>query len=260
MDRSNKSARPLGDASGGVDSRTVKASVGEIRQGVAGLDATLDSGRRRFLNAATLATVSGFAWGRFAHAQVDPPLPPTTIPYKPFQQTLAIPPILQPLTSRNGAPPFVPGSAHHGIAPEFAEVAKWTKFPIKYYRIEMRPSVHEYIPGVKTPVWTYNGILPGPTFRARIGEPIVVRFVNKLPVETSIHFHGGHTPSHADGFPTFFVDPGQDRDYFYPNIVPLHDGKPDYNESVSTCWYHDHAMDLTGPTVQFGLSGMYPVT
>jgi hypothetical protein len=132
MDRSNKTTRSLGAAAGGVDSRIVKSSGQEIQQGAAGLDATLDNGRRRFLSAATLATVSGFAWGRFAHAQVDPPLPPTTIPFKPFQQPLPMPPVLQPLTSRNGAPPFVPGSAHHGIAPEFADVAKWTQFPIKY--------------------------------------------------------------------------------------------------------------------------------
>lgn len=220
----------------------------------------VNASRRQFLSAATVATVAGGAWGRFAHAQVDPPLPPTTIPYRPFQQTLPMPPVLQPLTSRNGAPPFVPGTAFHGVADEFADLKRFSQLPLKYYKVEMRPALHQYIPGVKTPVWTYNGILPGPTFRTRIGEPIVVRFSNSLPVENSIHFHGGHTPSHADGFPTFFVDPGRDRDYFYPNTVPLHDGRLDYNESVSTCWYHDHAMDLTGPNVQFGLSGLYICT
>jgi FtsP/CotA-like multicopper oxidase with cupredoxin domain len=215
--------------------------------------------RRRFFGSATLAAISGAAWAKFAYGQSGGGSggPPTPIPIQPFQAVLPVPPVLQPLSSRTGQPPFVPGSAFHGIAPEFADVAKYTQFPLKYYTVEMKPGLHEFIPGVKTPVWAYNGIVPGPTIRARIGEPIVVRFRNRLTVETSVHLHGGHNPSSSDGNPIYFVDPGKDRDYFYPNTVPLHQGKPDYSESISTTWYHDHAMDVSGPNVYFGLSGLY---
>jgi FtsP/CotA-like multicopper oxidase with cupredoxin domain len=58
----------------------------------------------------------------------------------------------------------------------------------------------------------------------RLGQPVIVRYENQLDTETSVHLHGGHSPSHADGFPTFYILPGKSRDYFYPNIVPL---KPD---------------------------------
>lgn len=222
----------------------------------------LKADRRGFLSAAAVSAFSGAAWSRYAYGQGgdEPDAPPTPIPVRPFQAVLPMPPVLQPQLARNGRPPFEPGSAYHGIAPEFADLAKYTVFPLKYYTVEMRPAVHQFIPGVKTPVWTYNGTVPGPTIRARIGEPIVVRFRNRLSVETSIHLHGGHLPSHADGFPTYFVEPGKDRDYFYPNTVPLHNGRPDYSESPSTCWYHDHAMDIAGPNVYFGMAGMYLCT
>ena len=218
--------------------------------------------RRKFFGSATVAALSGAAWAKFAYGQAgdEPELPPTPIPVRPFQTVLPVPPVLQPLTSRNGQAPFVPGSAFHGIAPEFADVAKYSQFPLKYYTVDMRPSRHEFIPGVKTPVWTYNGIVPGPTIKARIGEPIVVRFRNRLSVETSVHLHGGHSPSHSDGYPTYFIEPGKDRDYFYPNTVPMHNGHLDYSESISTAWYHDHAMDIAGPNVFFGLSGLYLCT
>jgi len=219
----------------------------------------LRADRRGFLSAAAVGALSGAAWSRYAYGQDgdEPDAPPTPIPVQPFQAVLPMPAVLQPMVSRNGRPPFEPGSAFHGIAPEFSDLAKYTVFPLKYYTIEMRPAIHQFIPGVKTPVWTYNGTVPGPTIRARIGEPMVVRFRNRLSVETSIHLHGGHLPSHADGFPTYFVEPGKDRDYFYPNTVPLHNGRPDYSESPSTCWYHDHAMDIAGPNVYFGMAGMY---
>jgi FtsP/CotA-like multicopper oxidase with cupredoxin domain len=86
---------------------------------------------------------------------------------------------------------------------------------------------------------------------------MVVRVTNKINVETSVHLHGGHTPSHADGFPTFYTDIGKDRDYFYPNTVPKEGNVLDYSEAVSTCWYHDHAMDLTGPNSYLGLAGFF---
>jgi FtsP/CotA-like multicopper oxidase with cupredoxin domain len=175
--------------------------------------------------------------------------------FTPFTQDLPIPPVLQPLGV--GTPPYRPGDVFHGIAPEFADLSQFETFPTKYYQIQMRPSVAEILPGVRTPVWGYNGLVPGPTIKARIGEPAVVRFQNQLPVENSVHFHGGHTPAHADGYPNFYVLPGKARDYFYPNTVPRENGELDFTESISTGWYHDHAMDITAENVLRGLSGFY---
>ncbi len=68
----------------------------------------------------------------------------------------------------------------------------------------------------------------------------MVRYENHLETEVSVHLHGGHTPSHSDGFPSFYVLPGKARDYFYPNILPVKrrtDGvDPEIGEGLSTMW------------------------
>jgi spore coat protein A len=80
----------------------------------------------------------------------------------------------------------------------------------------------------------------------------------------STDVHGGHNPAHSDGFPVFYVLPGKQRDYFWPNIVPLDYEKaprpqgeyePALTEAQSTTWYHDHAIDITAFNVSKGLAG-----
>lgn len=116
------------------------------------------------------------------------------------------------------------------------------------YDVEMREGVADIIPGLPTPIWGYDGITPGPTFRARFGRAFKVRQKNSLGEDTVVHLHGAHTPPDSDGHPTDFVLPGTTKEYFYPNIHP-----------AATHWYHDHTNDFTGPNVYRGLAGMYIV-
>lgn len=139
-------------------------------------------------------------------------------------------------------------------------------FPVKCYKISMEEAFVPLRPDTAFParLYAYSGMIPGPTLKMRLGQPVVVRFENHLETETSIHLHGGHSPSHADGFPSFYVLQGKSRDYFYPNILPLYfDASkkaffPDIGEGQSTMWYHDHAMDATAYNVSKGLAGMAP--
>lgn len=87
-----------------------------------------------------------------------------------------------------------------------------------------------------------------------------MRTYNKLDVELTTHLHGGHGPAHADDYPNVCVLPGRARDYYYPNTLPLLNGEPDFTESPSTMWLHDHAMDVAGPKVWSGLAGFYLLT
>jgi FtsP/CotA-like multicopper oxidase with cupredoxin domain len=57
---------------------------------------------------------------------------------------------------------------------------------------------HEVAPGIKIPAWTFNGTVPGPVLRAREGEIIRVKLVNKGKLPHTIHFHGIH-PAAMDG-------------------------------------------------------------
>lgn len=191
--------------------------------------------------------------------------------FTPFTQELPIP---QPLAHEVLDP--APGTAaasvgsaavFHGTAPEFSRShpthkADWDVHSLKTHKLEMRKAIHQYVPGVYTECFTYNGTVPGPLIRARFGEPMVVRTTNNLDVETSLHLHGGHTPPHGDGHPVFYVMPGMARDYYYPHIIPRLSptGGFDFSESPSTMWYHDHGNDVTGHNVAHGLAGMCKFT
>lgn len=172
------------------------------------------------------------------------------------------------------------GNVHHGVAPEwFNHPSDWDRFPVQYYELHQMAGSYPFLPSSmripRTNFWGYVGrlangtYLPGglpPSFRFRIGQPALVRVVNDLPEEMSLHMHGGHWPAHSDGHPNFLVLPGRARDYYFPNIVPRVQGGNqvgsafDYTESVSNMWYHDHAIHLTAAHVQRGCGGGYAPT
>src|SRR6186713_1598138 len=56
--------------------------------------------------------------------------------------------------------------------------------------IEARLSTVELVPGTPTEVWTYNGGVPGPLLRGKVGDRLIVHFKNSLAEPTSIHWHG----------------------------------------------------------------------
>jgi spore coat protein A len=136
-----------------------------------------------------------------------------------------------------------------------------------HYLVTQRVAKAELIPGVKTEIWGYDGVFPGPTFHARRGRRMVVTVRNELPVPTSTHLHGGVTPAESDGFPTDLILPAG-----YSPAPPGHHGASgrhhdttrDYTYPVgqraATLWYHDHRMDFTGPQVWRGLAGLFLIT
>ncbi|MFI6885755.1 multicopper oxidase family protein [Streptosporangium canum] len=117
-----------------------------------------------------------------------------------------------------------------------------------YYELVQRSAEAEILPGLRTPIWGYDGQFPGPTIRARSGRRTVVRVTNRLAAPTVTHLHGGHTPPESDGYPTDLVQPGTHRDYVFP-----------LEQRAATLWYHDHRMDFTGPQVWRGLAGFFLV-
>ncbi|MEV0146975.1 MULTISPECIES: multicopper oxidase domain-containing protein [unclassified Nonomuraea] len=116
------------------------------------------------------------------------------------------------------------------------------------YEITQRVGQAEILPGLRTQVWGYNGIFPGPTIVSRRGRKTVVRHRNELPEPVVVHLHGGRTPAEHDGYPTDLVSPGAVHEYVYPLDQP-----------AATLWYHDHRMDHTGRQVYQGLAGFHLV-
>ena len=96
--------------------------------------------------------------------------------------------------------------------------------------------------------WGYNGALPGPTLRARVGERAHVGVLNHLYEETTIHWHGMVVPASMDGHPADAVPPGANYSYDYPIV-----------QRAAMNWYHPHPHGRTGRQVWRGLAGAFLV-
>ncbi|PAZ14422.1 laccase [Streptomyces sp. SA15] len=156
---------------------------------------------------------------------------------------------------------------------------------ISHVTVRMRATttrLHSQLP--PTPVWAYDGLVPGPTIEVRRGERLHVTWVSDLsgdlPVTvvevpattttpavwdqpgrsggtpradvaelrpwTVVHLHGALTGSGNDGWPENGIAPGRSQLSEYANDQP-----------ATALFYHDHAMNITRWNVMAGLSGLY---
>jgi len=163
---------------------------------------------------------------------------------RPFTLPFRVPPVLRPMRSDSDT---------------------------DYYEITQTATVASILPGVRTAIWGYNGIYPGPTIESRRGRASVVTHTNKLPVPTVVHLHGGRTPHDSDGYPIDYIYP-VDRSYMNQHmdmdermggsmVGDTADGRRIYTypleQRATMLWYHDHRMDFTGPSVWRGLAGLH---
>jgi FtsP/CotA-like multicopper oxidase with cupredoxin domain len=107
------------------------------------------------------------------------------------------------------------------------------------------PARISLLPGVTTDVFAYDGRVPGPLLEVWEGDRVTVRFRNRLPVETTVHWHGLHLPFDSDGSPFHPVAPGGERLYTFTVQAG----------SAGTYWYHPHPHHHTGEQVARGLYG-----
>jgi FtsP/CotA-like multicopper oxidase with cupredoxin domain len=97
--------------------------------------------------------------------------------------------------------------------------------------LEARIEELEIVPGKTTAAWTYNGSLPGPLIRAKVGDRLIVHFTNSLPEATTIHWHGVRVPNDMDGAPGYTQEPVQPGEYFRYEFE---------FKDAGTFWYHPH--------------------
>ncbi|MGC4081887.1 MAG: multicopper oxidase family protein [Vicinamibacterales bacterium] len=98
--------------------------------------------------------------------------------------------------------------------------------------------------GERVRAWTYNGTLPGPLIRARVGDRLIVHFTNHLGVNTTVHWHGVRVPNAMDGVPEHTQPAVSSGQHFTYDFV-LRD--------AGLFWYHPHVMSAA--QVGFGLYG-----
>jgi len=114
--------------------------------------------------------------------------------------------------------------------------------------LEARVADVELLPGLKTPAWTYNGTVPGPMLKAKIGDRVIVHFKNSLPEPTTIHWHGLRVPNDMDGAPGITQTPIESGGSFRYEYTLTDAG---------TYWYHPHLDSST--QVGRGLYGAFVV-
>ncbi|WP_296542167.1 multicopper oxidase family protein [Rhodoferax sp.] len=101
----------------------------------------------------------------------------------------------------------------------------------------------------KTEFWAYNDLLPGPLIEVTEGDTVEIEFINDLPQESTIHWHGLPVPSEQDGNPHDAVPAGGRRVYRFK--LPL--------DCAGTYWYHPHPHNHTAEQVFRGLAGLFIV-
>ena len=138
------------------------------------------SNRRRFLQASAFA-LGGTAVARSALAAV----PEAPSADSPGTQ----PPLLPP----NGAP-YNPVVTLNGWTLPWRMNGGWKEF-----HIVAEPVVRELAPGMKAHLWGYNGQSPGPTIECVEGDKLRIFVTNRLPEQTSMHWHGVILPNGMDG-------------------------------------------------------------
>ena len=86
--------------------------------------------------------------------------------------------------------------------------------------------------GVTATAMTFNGIVPGPEIRLKVGDKVIVHFTNNLPIPSSIHWHGIELTNRSDGtgITQDAVPPG--GTFTYDFIVPR----------AGIFFYHSHIM------------------
>lgn len=103
------------------------------------------------------------------------------------------------------------------------------------------------IAGRRSRVLTYNGTLPGPTWRVQPGDRIDVRLRNELDTPTNLHTHGLQVSPEGNGDNPFIsVGPGEAFEYRFD----LPDDHP-----PATFWYHPHRHGSVADQLFGGLYG-----
>jgi FtsP/CotA-like multicopper oxidase with cupredoxin domain len=138
------------------------------------------SNRRGFLQASAFA-LGGVAVARSALAAVPEAASTDSARTQP------------PLVPPNGAP-YNPVVTLNGWTLPWRMNNGWKEF-----HLVAEPVARELAPGMKAHLWGYNGQSPGPTIECVEGDKLRMFVTNRLPEQTSMHWHGVILPNGMDG-------------------------------------------------------------
>ena len=133
------------------------------------------------------------------------------------------------------------------LMPHTSSLAKNTRNIIELKALPGKAQLFE--PGAPmTPIWGYNGIVPGPEIRTKQGDIFKADLINGLEQPTTIHWHGIRIDNKMDGVAGLTQPPVKPNERFEYRFTP-----PD----AGTYWYHPHYR--TWEQLARGLSGAFIV-
>jgi FtsP/CotA-like multicopper oxidase with cupredoxin domain len=144
-----------------------------------------------------------------------------------------------------------PESAEQRLLAEFAGSYPNEASPtgvVRDFEIVAAPTTLPLVDGKQLDVWAYNGQVPGPTLRIKLGETLRVKFTNKLPQATTIHWYGVRVPNGMDGVPSVTQPPVEPGGTFTYEFTP---------KDAGTFWFHPHIR--ASEQVERGLYGVLVV-
>ncbi|MBP0625095.1 multicopper oxidase family protein [Cupriavidus consociatus] len=105
-------------------------------------------------------------------------------------------------TSTDTMPPLIPntGRPYNPVVTLNGWTCPWRmKNGVKEFHLVAEPVEREMAPGFKAHLWGYNGQSPGPTIEVVEGDRVRIFVTNRLPEQTSLHWHGQRLPNGMDG-------------------------------------------------------------
>ncbi|MDR7480920.1 MAG: multicopper oxidase domain-containing protein [Armatimonadota bacterium] len=127
---------------------------------------------------------------------------------------------------------------------------------VREYTLEIVERTIDFGGGNTWTVWTYNGTVPGPTLRVKVGEILRVRVVNRHNRVHSFHTHLSHYPLENDGSQANIISGKGTGAMIPPGKEYVYTFRPDRAEAT---YYHCHSADKEFPINQHMLQGLYGV-
>ncbi len=119
---------------------------------------------------------------------------------------------------------------------------------VRAFTLRAAPAEVRLLDGRPLKVWAYDGQVPGPELRVRLGDRVRVTFTNDLPEPTTIHWHGVRVPNAMDGVPGVTQPPIQPGETFVYEFTP---------KDAGTFWFHPHLR--SSEQIERGLFGVLVV-
>ncbi|MBI5450570.1 MAG: multicopper oxidase domain-containing protein [Gammaproteobacteria bacterium] len=126
---------------------------------------------------------------------------------------------------------FMPGHNMAGQITEPPGAPADDEVDYQVFDLDVRIVQHEIVPGIRVPMFAFNGQVPGPEFHVYEGDWVKVIFTNNTEEMHTIHWHGLTVPYTMDGVPMLTQDPVHPGQVF----VYRFQAKPS-----GTRWYHCH--------------------